>query len=180
MNDAVILLRDIAGDAASNAAGKINPSDEQLATIDHAAEDNTWHEKPDLSGANIKSQIQSALPIGKKELDEAAGDAAQAAHPSGSRDPAAVADAAAQDQQAGTSQVNGVAGAKAGAKTLQQRISEGTPEEQKQKLREYRERTNEYFKNKMPKERREQIIYRLKKMVVEIQGHRDCKWTASY
>jgi len=30
------------------------------------------------------------------------------------------------------------------------------------------------MKEKLPKERREQGIYRLKKMVVEIQGHQDC------
>lgn len=66
-------------------------------------------------------------------------------------------------------------GAQAGAATLKNRVSENMDEDQKQKMREYRERTREYFKNKVPRERREQIIYRLKKMVVEIQGHSDCK-----
>jgi hypothetical protein len=31
------------------------------------------------------------------------------------------------------------------------------------------------LKDKMPQERREQTIWRLKKMVVEIQGHQDCE-----
>lgn len=53
-------------------------------------------------------------------------------------------------------------------------MSENMDEDQKQKAREYRDRTREYFKTKVPKERREQIIYRLKKMIVEIQGHQDC------
>ena len=30
---------------------------------------------------------------------------------------------------------------------------------------------------KVPKERREQAIWRLKKMIIEIQGHADCKHT---
>ena len=62
---------------------------------------------------------------------------------------------------------------------MKEKISAGTDEDQKQRAREYRERTNNYFKNKVPKERRDQIIYRLKKMVVEIQGHSDCKWFSS-
>lgn len=43
MSDATVLLRDIAGDAATKAATKVNPDDEKLAQIDQPAEDNTWH-----------------------------------------------------------------------------------------------------------------------------------------
>lgn len=68
MSDATILFRDIAGDTAQKAASKVNPSDEQLQQIDAPAEDNTWHEAPDLSKQNIKSQIQSQLPVGKKDV----------------------------------------------------------------------------------------------------------------
>ena len=35
--------------------------------------------------------------------------------------------------------------------------------------------TKEYLAEKIPKERREQAIWRLKKMVIEVQGHADCK-----
>src|ERR1700761_9098364 len=34
LNDAVILMRDMAGDAAQNVAGRVNPSDEQLSQIE--------------------------------------------------------------------------------------------------------------------------------------------------
>ncbi|KAF2773116.1 hypothetical protein EJ03DRAFT_286851 [Teratosphaeria nubilosa] len=174
LSDAVVLLRDIAGDAAGKAANKVNPSDEQLNRLDHPAPDNTWHEKPNLSKDNLSSQIKSNLPIGKKDVQDAAGNATQAADPSGSRDPTDVANRAAADQQTGgASGVNAVGGAKAGAQDLKNKLSANTDEDQKQKAREYRERTNNYFKEKVPKERREQIIYRLKKMVVEIQGHQD-------
>ncbi|KAF2161296.1 hypothetical protein M409DRAFT_28335 [Zasmidium cellare ATCC 36951] len=174
LNDAVVLLRDIAGDAAQKAASKVNPDEEALANIDQPAEDNTWHDAPDLSKENIKKQIQSQVPIGKKDVQDAAADASGAAHPDGSRDPADAAALAAQDQQQGTaSGVDARTGAVAGAGTLKDRVSQNTDEDQKQKAREYRERTREYFKNKVPKERREQVIFRLKKMVVEIQGHED-------
>lgn len=35
--------------------------------------------------------------------------------------------------------------------------------------------TKEYLSDKVPKERREQMIWRLKKMIIEVQGHADCK-----
>jgi hypothetical protein len=58
VNDAVVLARDIAGDGASKVASKVNPSDEQLAQIDKPADDNTWHDTPDMSSGNIKNQIK--------------------------------------------------------------------------------------------------------------------------
>ncbi|KAK5113743.1 hypothetical protein LTR85_010760 [Meristemomyces frigidus] len=174
LSDATILLRDIAGDAATKTANKVNPSDDQLSQIDKPAEDNVWHDKPDMSRDTLMNQAKSKMPIGKKDLQDAAGDATQQAHPSGSRDPTEAADLAARDQQQGTdSGVDAASGAKAGAQNLKDKVSAGTDDDQKQKAREYRDRTNEYFKNKLPKERREQIVYRLKKMVVEIQGHSD-------
>lgn len=58
VNDAVILLRDIAGDAASNAATKLKPDEDALAQIDKPAEENVWHEKPNISKEQIKSQMR--------------------------------------------------------------------------------------------------------------------------
>jgi len=94
LKDASILFRDIAGDAAQKAATKVNPTDEELAQIDHAAEENTWHDVPDFSRDNItntvKSKYNEQKPVGRGDISRAAGDATQAAHPSGTRDPAAV------------------------------------------------------------------------------------------
>lgn len=156
----------------------MKPDDETLAQIDAPAEDNTWHDAPDLSKDNIKKQIQSQVPIGKKDVQDAAGDASGAAHPAGSRDPADTAALAAQDQQKGTaSGVDAASGAGAAAGTLKNRVSDNMDEDQKQKMREYRERTRKYFQGKMPQERRDQIIFRLKKMIVEIQAHQDCRYS---
>lgn len=165
----------MAGDAAQNAANKVNPSEDQLSQIDQPAEDNTWHEAPNLSKDNLKSQVQSKVPFSKKDAQDAAGDATQAAHPSGERDPATAADSAANAKADGASTgMDGKEGAKAGAKNLKSRMDENMSDDQKQRARETRERTENYFKGKMPKERREQVIWRLKKMVVEVQGHQDC------
>lgn len=174
LSDATVLMRDIAGDAATKTANRVNPSEDRLNQLDEPAEDNVWHETPDLSKSNLKSQVQSRVPIGKKDAQDALGDATQATHPGGSRDPADAADLGAQEaQQGGESGLDAQQGAKAGVGALKDRVSSNADEDQKQKAREYRERTSNYFKGKMPKERREQIIYRLKKMVVEIQGHQD-------
>ncbi|KAI9667293.1 MAG: hypothetical protein M1821_000107 [Bathelium mastoideum] len=170
LNDATILLRDIAGDAAQNAASRVSPSEDQLGQIDHAAEENTWHDVPDLSKDGLRQQWADRKPFGKKDAKEAAGDATAAAHPEGSRDPADAAVAVANDQQQGTaSGVDAQAGAQTGVDNFKNRVDPETRDQ----TRELRERTQNYMKTKMPKERREQTIWRLKKMVIEIQGHQD-------
>ncbi|KAF2276375.1 uncharacterized protein EI97DRAFT_458312 [Westerdykella ornata] len=178
LSDATILLRDIAGDAATKTANKVNPTEEQLAQIDRPADDNTWHEVPDMSKENLKSQLKQNMPVSKKDAQKdtqnIAGDVSQAAHPQGSRDPTDTAQLGAREQQQGTQQ--GI-DARAGVDTAKQAISEKVPDEHKERAREVRdrqrERLNEYLRGKMPQERREQTIWRLKKMVVEIQGHQD-------
>lgn len=175
VNDATILIRDMAGDAAQKAATHVNPSEDQLGQIDHAAEDNTWHEVPDLSRKNIKSQLKSQYakqrPFGRSDVDDTVGDATQAAHPTGERDPANLAE---QDREGVDSQ----SGAVAGAQTLTDRATANVPDETQEKTKESTRKFNaqakDYLGRKMPKERREQTIWRLKKMVVEIQGHSDC------
>jgi len=81
----------MAGDAAQKAANKVNPSEDELNQIDKPAEDNTWHDVPDLSKENLKNQAKSKYneqkPFNREQAKGALGDATQAAHPSGSRDP---------------------------------------------------------------------------------------------
>lgn len=172
----------MAGDAASKTASKVAPSQEQLEQIDAPAEDNTWHEAPDLSPGNIKGQLKSTInknkPLSKKDVQEAAGNATQAAHPGGSRQPEDVARLAAHDRMEGDySGVDAASGAQQGIDTLRNRASENIPEETKDKARQTKEvtkeKTRQYLQSKMPEERREQTIWRLKKMIVEIQGHPD-------
>jgi len=170
LSDATILLRDIAGDAATKTANKVNPSQDQLSQIDRPAEDNTWHEVPDLSRDNIKSQIKDNAPFNKRDAEKAAGYINQAAHPGGSRDPTDTANLAQREGESGTSK--GL-DAQAALGETKQKVSENIPGEDKDRAQAQRERVKRYLKGKMPEERREQTIWRLKKMVVEIQGHQD-------
>lgn len=170
MSDSTILLRDIAGDAAQNAATRINPSEDRLSQIDHAAEDNTWHDVPNLSPANLKAQAKDQYsknkPFSKGDMQSAA------------------------DQANATGQTADGVDARAGAGTaagnLRDQASANVPQETKDRAQEATDkatdkandlqgRTKNYIGTKLPKERREQSIYRLKKMIVEIQGHSDCR-----
>jgi hypothetical protein len=162
VKDASVLIRDIAGDAAQNAANTINPDEEDLKHIDEPAEDNTWHEAPDLSKENLKKQLQDKSPvnIGKKDIEKVKGDVTQAADPSGSRDPNHAADVAAKEAQQGqkNTSLDAKGGAHAAKEDAKKLYNENVDEDKKRQAREYREKTNEYFKKKMPKERREQTM----------------------
>ena len=180
MSDASVLLRDIAGDAAQKTATKINPSEDRLNQIDEPAADNTWHDVPDLSPANLKAQARDQYnkqkPLSRNDLQNAAGDATQAAHPGDSRDPADAAALEADARNQGTaSGMDPQAGANNALGNLRGTASQNVPDETKDRARDTKNRTADYMKNKLPKERREQTVFRLKKMIVEIQSHSDCK-----
>lgn len=147
MSDAVILIRDIAGDSAQNAANVLRPDDERLAQIDRPAEDNTWHDVPKIDELKSKAResYQQNRPFGRDDLNNARDDA---------------------QNTDGT----------AAAANLQDKV----PEDQKQKVRETWDKTRNYMDKKVPKERRDQTIWRLKKMIVEVQGHQDCERPLRY
>ncbi|KAI5860480.1 hypothetical protein GGS23DRAFT_599297 [Durotheca rogersii] len=153
LKDAATLLRDIAGDVATNAAGKVRPSSEDLAQIDQPAEDNTWHDAPDLSKGAFKSRFQG---ISKgKSAEDVDGTVASGAQATG---------------QSEASTADSIAG------PTTQSESDVGPEirkSAKQTASEYNKRARQYLSERIPEERRDQTIWRLKKMVVECQQHPD-------
>lgn len=171
MNDASILLRDVAGDAATNAATKVRPGEDKLAQIDRPAEDNTWHDAPDLSKDNLKKQLQSSYKSNapgndpQGDVTDVAQNARQAAEQgSGSGAPGGL------DVGAGVDAAKQTAQAKTG---ITNEDTEEAKAAAKQRAAEYRAKTQEYLKKKMPQERRDQTIWRLKKMIIECQSHPD-------
>jgi Family of unknown function (DUF5923) len=165
LNDALTLIRVMAGDAAQNAATRVNPKEEQLAQLDEPAEDNTWHDVPDLSKDNIRSQVKSMYnkqkPVNKGDVEQAATNANNAAE----QQPTADGE---------YNQQSGQAGGQAAAATLKEQASANIPEDTKKRGGEAVKATRKYLASKMPQKRREQTIWRLKKMITEIQGHSDC------
>jgi Family of unknown function (DUF5923) len=168
VSDAIVLLRDIAGDAAANAATRVKPSESELSQIDRPADDNTWHDVPVISKESIKNQFKSQSrtqkPLSGQDVQEVAVDAAQAADTAGP---------GSRDQQDGTtSGVDARAGAQAGVQGLRQRANENIPDDTKDRAKNYHGRVMDYLGSKIPQERRDRTIWRLKKMVVEVQGHK--------
>ncbi|PKX92530.1 uncharacterized protein P174DRAFT_421582 [Aspergillus novofumigatus IBT 16806] len=155
LNDAMIIARDMAGDVSQQAADRVRPSQEQLSQVDQPAEENVWHEKPDIPKEQLKSRFQKS----KEEAGDVANTATQSA--TGGQDPATAKDV---DVQAGVSSA---------AQKAKEKVPEDVSEKAKSRAQELKERTRSYMEQKMPKERREQVIWRLKKMVIEIQGHPD-------
>lgn len=157
LSDATVLLRDVAGDAAQNAANRVNPSQDELSQIDQAAEDNTWHDVPDLSRDNLRNQAKGTFnknkPFDQNDLKGVAKNAANQGD---------TGDGVDRDQAAAT-----------GRDQLRDQASANVPDETKDRAKQYRDRTKNYAKEKLPKERRDQSIFRMKKMIVEVQGHQD-------
>jgi hypothetical protein len=183
VSDAVTLFRDIAGDAAAKAATSIKPDEQQLAQIDQPAEDNVWHEKPNLSRDQVKEQFKQQIDkfkpaVGFTTISVTNGwhtDGAQSKKDANDAADAATNAALGDRQNAPISEIDTRAGGAAASSQLQQAASDNVPEETKTAANEYSRRTKEFLSSKMPPERRDQLIWRLKKMVVECQGHSDCK-----
>jgi hypothetical protein len=163
---------------AVKSASQISPTEDELRDIDNPAPEHQWHDAPDLSRENIKNKIRQQFdqnkPVSGDDVRETVGNATQTADPHGSRDPSDTIGKTADDQRYGTaSGIDSSRGIRSGVEELRQRADENLPEEQKQRMRRFRERTTDYMRGKMPQERREQVIFRLKKMIVEIQSHED-------
>lgn len=170
VDDAIVLARDIAGDGASKVAAKVNPPEEKLNQIDQPAEDNTWHEVPDFKGMkdNALSKVQKNKPAVKDALKSAANDAQAAGEGQPTNQ-----DAAASAASAATSNLQNQADANISDEQKDQ--AKEQVDKAQSKINQNLDKTKDYLKEKMPKERREQTIWRLKKMIVEIQGHEDCR-----
>ncbi|KKY23932.1 hypothetical protein UCRPC4_g02745 [Phaeomoniella chlamydospora] len=182
LSDAQVLLRDIAGDAAQKTANKVNPSDDALARIDEPAPDNTWHDVPDLSKGNVKSSLKQQFdknkPFGKGELQKTGDQALNAASNQADARNGVVNEQGNVDQSASRDAAG--TGADTAKDQLKSHYDQNVPDETKEKVDKSKEKLNQtkartanYLKSKMPEERREQTIWRFKKMIVEIQGHSD-------
>jgi hypothetical protein len=143
VNDAGILMRDMASDSAQRAANVLRPSQEELGQIDQPAEEGVWHEKPQMSKDSIRARF------GKQKTDRA---------------------------QPSTNGVDGGAAVRTDGVDGPQKEVNGTDATKKEKApsKEVAARTRAFLAEKVPRERRDQTIWRVKKMIVEIQGHADC------
>ena len=82
-------------------------------------------------------------------------------------------DVAAKAQNEVEKAVDTNADAKTNANNLLAAAKNVIPDKHKEVLNEHTEKTKNYLKEKFPKERQDQFVYRLKKIVVECQRHRE-------
>lgn len=140
----------MAGDAATTAASSARPSEEQLAQIDRPAEDNTWHEAPTFSKENWKQQAQGVFK--KKKADGAGGTAAD-----GTATATGTAAAVPADQLGAPSGAGIQGPPPSGAE-----VGVDAKEASQKKVNEHQAKLKAYLSKKMPQERRDQTVWRLK------------------
>lgn len=167
MSDAAILLRDMASDTVQRTADVIRPSQDQLAQVDEPAEEGVWHDKPDMSKGAMKSQMQSIRQKGRGAETGGREEVPLVSQP--------VGETYGRPLEAG-GEVDGVTDEKAGGT----HAGVNGTEKGKGKAKDIADKTKSFLAEKMPPERRDQTIWRLKKMIVEIQGHSDCELNLLY
>ncbi|EPQ27081.1 uncharacterized protein PFL1_05365 [Pseudozyma flocculosa PF-1] len=155
--------RDMFADGAAKAAEVSRPHEEKLAQVDQPAPDNEFHD-----------EIPGALQ--KRKAEEKAERAREAARTEGADHAQDVADTL--DPNASREQNQARLADKANEKA--NILSSKIPQKHKDNLREQADKTQDYLKEKFPKERRDQFIYRLKKVVIECQRHPDYEDAIDY
>ncbi|RMZ89392.1 hypothetical protein DV736_g3375, partial [Chaetothyriales sp. CBS 134916] len=159
LSDSTILLKGVVSDAATQVASKVGPSQEQLAQIDQPADDNTWLDVPDLSKQGLRDTYDKNKPFKREQAAAAAQQGVDVAQ--------SQADAQTGVQEGTTTAVDNL------KQQAQTNVPTETQENAKKVKNQYVQNSRDYLNKKIPQERRDQVIYRLKKMVVEIQGRSD-------
>lgn len=152
INDLGLIGRDMFADAASFTANKARPKEEKLNQVDEPAPDNAFHD--DIPNALKKEKYDEQINDVKGIAQERA-DAAQA-----NADPNATQE---ENQNVAVNQ----------ATAAKNQLADKIPEKHKEIAKEHKDKTVNYLKETFPEERRDQFIYRLKKVLVECQKHKD-------
>jgi hypothetical protein len=176
LEDCTLLIRDMIADGAAKATQTIRPDPERLNRIEEPAPDHTWHEAPpslDEIKADLKLKttfVQNRAEDGQSraqgEVRGMTEDASRAA--TGQSEPQEAGRRATNENVNQTSRfdIDQTLGANPRLQSAKRRIADRIPEEHKQQAKDY-------LHDKIPPERRDKALFRLKKMVVEIQQHED-------
>ncbi|PWN89674.1 hypothetical protein FA10DRAFT_150919 [Acaromyces ingoldii] len=160
-SDFGLIGRDMFADAAQFAAGKARPNEDKLATVDHPAPDNEFHD-----------DIPEALKKANKAADK---------KEEGKQDVAAAVQQTANDAQDPNASVEANKQTAADqAAAAGNKLAAKIPDKHKDLAKEHKDKTVNYFKENFPEERRNNFIYRLKKVLVECQRHKDYQDAMDY
>jgi len=181
LKDIGILGRDVAADAAAKVAEVARPEEHELNAVDEPAPSNQWVGPDGETRSHNDPVPDTGLAAKKEQLQQKKEEAKQEAQQHAEESQNRVANAA-DNAQSGHSRDEDKANAAANAGSDQAKeeaqkkknvLLNKIPDEHKDKAKEQLEKTKEYAKDKFPQERRDRFIYRLKKVVVENQRHRD-------
>lgn len=202
IQDLGLVGRDMFADGAVKAAELARPDEEKLNSVDRPAPDNEFHDDiPDLLKKKEEAK-ENAQNKADRAQDQAAGhaqDVSNAVDPNASRDEnkAAVAGVARDKAQhlsdknphardvsnavdPNASRDENQAAVADVARDKAQLLSDKIPQKHKDLAKEHTDKAHNYLKEKFPKERRDQFYYRLKKVVVECQRHKDYQDAIDY
>ncbi|KAH8916527.1 hypothetical protein BT69DRAFT_767547 [Atractiella rhizophila] len=170
LKDSSFLGRDILADAFTKAANTTRPTEEQIADVDNPAPSNKW-EGPKGQTFGAEGSAAQEIPDARAQLRERVEDEMRARQVDvdGLQREIPSAQQATEEAQ-GTENADQAKGRLRG---YHEKVMSKIPDERKEQLKGHVQDGKDYFKDKFPEERRERYIYRLKKVVVEQQRHRD-------
>ncbi|QRV89055.1 hypothetical protein RhiJN_17073 [Ceratobasidium sp. AG-Ba] len=199
VSDFGLIGRDLFARGAAKAVETARPNPEQLAHVDDAAPSDQWKSADGkIVGPNETPVLQVKNPVGGGDIQHHPHEGTSVGYNDGTRKDVAgaQADAEAKKNEALAKKDQLAAEADAHRADAQARV-EGAPDEEKGEVakkslrekimgvrdrvpQEHKDRANEqydkardFLRDEFPEERRDQFIYRLKKVIVECQKHED-------
>ncbi|CAD6931994.1 unnamed protein product [Tilletia controversa] len=179
VQDFGVIGRDIFADAATKAANVARPDEAKLGQVDQPAPDNQFHDDiPGEKAAKKAKQVIDETDTQKLKEDVKSEVAGHAQDVSNSVDQNASDEANKQALQGTAEEKANLA--KDQIKQKANLLSSKIPDKHKDLIKQNANAASEYFQDKFPKERRDQFLFRLKKIVVELQRHRDYQDAMEY
>ncbi|KAI0999577.1 hypothetical protein K3495_g8621 [Podosphaera aphanis] len=151
LKDTSIILRDITSDTAQKAVNFVNPSNEEMMQVDDAAASSTWHDIPRINGGKLKETLRSSTSgrnAFRPATSSSQGGSIQSESGFNVRIPGNDMSDVTDDSPHNSSDVRAGGFGKL-------------------------DKTRSYLSGKLPPQRREKTIFRIKKLIVECQEHPD-------
>ncbi|CAG8625632.1 17243_t:CDS:10, partial [Acaulospora colombiana] len=169
VQDFTLIGRDMFARGASAAAERARPDAERMAKADDSI-------KPLEGGVDIsKDGFRGAFKKGFGKAEAKAADNAEVTPPSqkveGVDKNAAITSAKETALAHANLAKEDPEAAKAKGKATASNLADKIPEKHKQRARDETQRVKDFFNEEFPKERKDQFIWRMKKVVVECQSH---------
>ncbi|KAL5482543.1 hypothetical protein ACEPAI_9137 [Sanghuangporus weigelae] len=158
LSDAKILGRDIFADAATNVAERSRPKKEDVENVDQAAPSHEFQEGAMGNDSSATPQAGRTGEPTKTKEDTSTGSRRSALD--------------IKTQSTATNGSQDVSSKKA-AKSRFQSVSSRVPEKHRKAASTEVKNAKGYLQKQFPKERQDQLVHRLKKVVVECQEHQD-------